>query len=127
MWTLLSPAPTTRVLSCAQEQTADWTGGCYVTWGEDDAGGQTDPVVDGHGVDLRDLQTGPEGGEGSEHLDEHITRCVCVAGVSPVVRPLGPQLLHVLRRQKTKPFSCSSWSILLLLYSLVGHAQRSAT
>lgn len=37
--------------------------------------GHTDPVVDDHAVDLRDLQTGPEGrshtqGEGqSEHLD----------------------------------------------------------
>lgn len=39
----------------AEELTADWM--VAVTRG----GGQTDPVVDDHAVDLRDLQTGPEG------------------------------------------------------------------
>lgn len=47
----------------------------------------------------------------------HGTRCVCVwRGVLPVVGPLGPHLLHILRRQNTKAFSCFSF----FLYFLAG-------
>lgn len=84
MWTLLSPAPTTRVLSCTEEQTAGWTSGYDATG--DKTGGQTDPVVDDHAVDLWDLQTGT------------------------VVGSLGPNLFHILSGTKHKYLK------LLLLY-----------